>query len=66
VYKDKNIGVVVPAFNEELLLPETIEGMPEFVNKIIIIDDCSSDKTFKIATEMATKDERININKTNR
>ena len=61
MYKDKNIGVIVPAFNEELLLPETIEGMPEFVNKIIIIDDCSSDKTFKIATEMATKDERINI-----
>lgn len=42
---DKKIAVVVPAYNEELLIGRVIETMPNFVDKIYIIDDCSPDKT---------------------
>ncbi len=47
-----NIGVVVPAYNEELLIKETINGIPKYVNKIYIIDDCSRDRTPQIIKGM--------------
>ncbi|KAA3646382.1 MAG: glycosyltransferase family 2 protein [Chloroflexi bacterium] len=43
--KDKKIAVVVPAYNEELLIRTVIETMPEFVDAIYIVDDCSTDGT---------------------
>ncbi|NWG08529.1 MAG: glycosyltransferase family 2 protein [Chloroflexi bacterium] len=45
MYKNKIIGVVVPAYNEELLIGRVIETMPSYVDKIVIVDDCSTDKT---------------------
>jgi len=39
------IGVVVPAYNEELLLADTIKGIPGYVTRIYIIDDGSKDHT---------------------
>lgn len=48
MYKDKTICVVVPAYNEELLIGKVIETMPEFVDKIVIVDDKSKDKTIEI------------------
>ena len=45
MYKDKIIGVVVPAYNEEKLIGQVIETMPEYVDHIVVVDDCSQDKT---------------------
>jgi glycosyltransferase involved in cell wall biosynthesis len=44
----KTIAVVVPAFNEEKQIGMVIETMPDFVDRIIIINDCSKDKTEEI------------------
>jgi glycosyltransferase involved in cell wall biosynthesis len=46
--KNKLIAVVVPAFNEEKQISRVIETMPEFVDRIIIVNDCSSDKTAEV------------------
>jgi glycosyltransferase involved in cell wall biosynthesis len=48
MYKGKTIGVVVPAYNEEKLIGRVIETMPIFVDKIVIVDDCSKDNTSSI------------------
>lgn len=46
--RGKSIAVVVPAYNEESQILAVIETMPDFVDRIIIVDDCSSDKTSEI------------------
>jgi glycosyltransferase involved in cell wall biosynthesis len=45
---DKIIAVVVPAYNEEKQIGIVIETMPDFVDRIIIVNDNSSDKTLQI------------------
>lgn len=42
---NKTIAVVVPAYNEETQIGMVIETMPDFVDRIIIINDCSTDNT---------------------
>ncbi len=41
----KSIAVVVPAYNEENQIGFVIESMPEFVDRIIIVNDASTDDT---------------------
>jgi len=48
MYKDKSIAIVVPCYNEETQIARVVETMPGFVDKIIIIDDCSKDKTCEV------------------
>ncbi len=45
---NKSIAVVVPAYNEEQQIRIVIETMPDFVDKIIVVNDCSTDKTADI------------------
>jgi glycosyltransferase involved in cell wall biosynthesis len=57
LYKDLVVAVVVPAYNEQALIGTTIKTMPGFVDRVIVIDDCSSDETLQRAIE--TGDSRV-------
>jgi len=59
MYRNKEICVVVPAYNEELLIARTIESIPDFVDHIVVVDDCSTDRTPEIVERMKEKDGRI-------
>ncbi|MHA1243913.1 MAG: glycosyltransferase family 2 protein [Candidatus Heimdallarchaeota archaeon] len=59
MYKGKKLCVIVPAYNEELLIENTLGGIPDFVDKIYVTDDCSIDDTAKIVKAIATKDKRV-------
>jgi len=43
--KNKTIAVVVPAYNEESQIAMVIETMPDFVDRMIVVNDCSKDRT---------------------
>lgn len=56
MYKNKTIAVVIPAYNEENLIGRVITTMPDFVDKMVIVDDASSDKTYQITQKYQKKD----------
>ncbi len=51
MYKGKSVAVVVPCYNEELLIAQVLEDMPEFVDCIYVVDDCSQDRTVAIVEQ---------------
>lgn len=53
MYRGLNVVVVVPAFNEERLLPRTLAQLPDFVDHTIVVDDASSDHTAQVARAAA-------------
>ncbi len=59
MYKGKRIGVVVPAYNEALLIAETINSIPEFTDRIYVVNDGSSDNTCEIASGMSRQNGRL-------
>ncbi|RJO59929.1 glycosyltransferase family 2 protein [candidate division WS5 bacterium] len=62
MFKNKRIGVVVPAYNEEDFIGGVIKSLPDFVDHIIVVDDCSYDNTISIASN--SNDSRIIVLKT--
>jgi glycosyltransferase involved in cell wall biosynthesis len=52
----RKIAVVVPAYNEETQIGMVIESMPEFVDRIIIVNDCSKDKTAEVVLQYIQND----------
>jgi glycosyltransferase involved in cell wall biosynthesis len=48
MYKGKTVGVVVPCHNEETQIGTVIETMPDYVDRIFIVDDVSSDRTVEV------------------
>jgi glycosyltransferase involved in cell wall biosynthesis len=58
VYEGRTVAVVVPAYNEEALVGSTVEGIPAFVDNIIVVDDGSKDET---AARAENADKRVEV-----
>lgn len=58
---NKTIAVVVPAYNEETQIGFVIESMPDFVDRIIIVNDKSKDNTSSIVKTYITEDKSVKI-----
>lgn len=59
MYKKLKIAIVIPAYNEERLIKPTIMGVPSYVDKIIPVDDGSTDGTIRVIKSI--KDKRIDL-----
>jgi glycosyltransferase involved in cell wall biosynthesis len=59
MFLEKSIAVVIPAFNEELLIGKVIETIPAFVDHIVVVDDCSNDRTLLMINELSRNNKRI-------
>jgi len=59
MYRGKTIGVVVPAYDEELLISDTLLSIPVFVDRIYAVNDGSTDRTRIIIDEISQSDTRV-------
>lgn len=58
-YMGKTLAAVIPAFREETQIGRVIETMPDIVDHIVIIDDCSPDKTSEVVRGYMKTNTRI-------
>ncbi len=61
MYKDKTIALVIPAHNEQRLIGATLDAVPEYVDKIFVVDDSSTDRTADIVRARAARDARVEL-----
>lgn len=53
MHGDTRVAVVVPAHDEERILPRTLDGIPGWVDLVVVVDDGSADRTAVVATDHA-------------
>lgn len=46
MYEETLVGVVVPAYNEADFIGKVIDSVPEFVDRLYVVDDASTDDTW--------------------
>jgi glycosyltransferase involved in cell wall biosynthesis len=61
MYLNKTVAVVVPAYREEKLIEKMLTSIPEFVDKVIVVDDASPDNTSAVVRGASRRDERIEL-----
>jgi len=61
MYKDKSVCVVVPAYNESSQIGKVLSTMPDFVDKIVVVDDASKDDTVDVARQYQDKIGKIEV-----
>lgn len=60
--KDAVIHVIIPAYNEERFIGDVVAAIPDYVDRIIVVDDGSIDDTFRVVS--ALSDPRLVVLKT--
>ncbi len=59
MFVEKSVAVVIPAYNEELLIEKVIRTLPGFVDHIVVVDDCSRDGTVAVVESLAAGEPRL-------
>jgi glycosyltransferase involved in cell wall biosynthesis len=55
MYRGLRITVVIPCLNEEEGIAKVLARMPDFVDEVIVVDNCSTDATAQIARGMGAR-----------
>jgi len=61
VYREKKISLVIPAYNEEKLIKPTLENIPDIIDRVYVVDDCSPDNQNQVILECGKNDKRIEL-----
>ncbi len=55
MYRGKRISVVIPCHNEEEGIAVVLEQMPSVVDEVVVVDNCSTDRTPAVASERGAR-----------
>jgi glycosyltransferase involved in cell wall biosynthesis len=61
MYHGKRVCVVVPCHNEETQITKVVETMPDFVDRVVIVDDKSTDRTVDVVQQLRERHPRIEL-----
>ena len=61
MYREKKISLVIPAYNEEKLIKPTLENIPDIIDRVYVVDDCSPDNQNDVILKCAKIDSRIEL-----
>jgi len=61
MYKNNQIAIVIPAYNEGGLIDKTLSGIPTFVDRMFVVHDGSTDDTLKRIRRRQKIDGRITL-----
>jgi glycosyltransferase involved in cell wall biosynthesis len=61
MYRNKRIAVNVSTYNEAKLIEKTLNSIPDWVDLIVVVDDCSADLTCRIVEQCQAMDSRIKL-----
>ncbi len=53
---NKTVAVVIPAYNEEGQIERVLESMPDFVDRMVIVNDKSTDQTASLVSAFIERD----------
>lgn len=56
---ETRIAVVIPSFQAAQSILRVISGLPRFVSRIVVVDDCSTDETAALVSQYAADDPRL-------
>lgn len=59
MFQNIRLCVIVPAYNEQLLIADTLTSVPASIDAIYAVNDASTDRTQAVIEECAKKDPRI-------
>tara|TARA_A100001037_G_C15109483_1_gene618211 strand:+ start:600 stop:1553 length:954 start_codon:yes stop_codon:yes gene_type:complete len=66
MYNNKSIAIIVPCYNEQTQIGRVIETMPDYVDKMVIVDDCSKDNSVKIIESYIENNSKVSLIKHNK
>jgi len=52
MYRKLETSVVIPCYNEEKMITQTIKKIPEFIDHIIAVNDASTDNTIGVLNKL--------------
>jgi len=61
MYKNNIVSVVIPAYNEEKLIEKTIKSVPDYIDKIVVTNDASKDKTRDKVEQLMKKNFKVTL-----
>jgi len=61
MYKKNKIALVIPAYNEEKLIIPTLTHVPKTIDRVYVVDDCSTDNMAEVVRGLMKKDKRIRL-----
>lgn len=61
MYKNLTIAVVIPCYNEEKLIEQTVNTLPDFIDHIITVNDASEDNTLAVLKKLEKKSSKLSV-----